>query len=462
MSFGKMKMSGEYPQKEIRDKNLREFIPKDHFSNLQDLSECIFGCNSIDEENFSGKGRVQFSHAFCNSPDLVQELPLKRLTLAGPKPSYYPIYLKQDEDKKNKGKVQSYKTYDNESILKGWKKYPVHSEFILPPDSVYKTENEEKKQASLFIAIKKCVFIEKIKFHNLKKAEIGALLSAITFHGTDECFHSAGSAKAYGYGKLKLSTKFIGNYSINEYLKSFEEVFKKDRFNQFVNFNFKESVCLKEIILMAQEHNNQADSQLKYMSLDKKEFMLAKKNREFLNNYSKLSNIQLKSRIGESEKILIELKMKKKREEEELLQKEQIKKLQLEQERIQREAEEKRLQEERIEAERLKLETEEKARQEKRQKEVEAGLSFLENIKDFDGSRGRIDQWLKKAGLNQLPEEQLHDLKSALTRFYNSLKTKEQQKWKETFDKNAIWKKIASWVGIETAQKWYNEIIKPG
>lgn len=463
ISFGKMNLSGEYPQKEIKGKNLRYFRPDKHQEEFPDLPQCIFGYTSEnDDDKIATKGRVHFSNAFCVDNINVQKLALKKLTLAGPKPSYYPIYLQQKEDKNNRGKVyRNYQTFDNDnSILSGWKRYPVHTKFKLPPDSKYKTIEEEKKQASHFVAIENCIFSEKIRFHNLRKAEIGALLSAITFHGTDNCFHYIGSAKAYGYGKMKLtSIKFIGKHSINDYLFEFEDSFKKDKFDQFKNFSLKETDQLNELILMAQEQNNQHNSLLEYMSLDKKEFMIAKKNHEFLNGYSKLKNIELKSKIGESDILLTEVKLKKEAERIELLRKQEEEQLRIEIERIQKEAEIKQLEAERLESERLKKEADEKARIERLNQKIEGGLSFLETSKHFDDANRKIDDWVKKASVEFVPENQHQLLFTALTRFYNDPKNRDKKKWKEPFAKNPIWKKIASWVGNETALKWYNELI---
>jgi len=462
ISFGKIDLSGEYAQKEIKDKNLRNYIPENHLSTLNDLSECIFGSVSENKEVDSTKGRIQFGHAFCNNPNKVLILQQKKITLAGPKPSYYPIYLKQNEDKRIKGKVLgSYQTYEENSTLNGWKRYPIHSNFISPPDCIYKTINEEKKQASTFVALDKAIFSEKVKFHNLKMAEIGALLSALTFHGTDNCYHSLGSAKAYGYGKMKLtSLKFVGKHTITDYLIEFENSFKKDKFAQFMNFKLKETDELKELIMMAQEQNNQGDSALKYMSLDKKEFYLAKRDKEFLNKYSQLKNVQFKSEIGCSEFIQSDAKKKKRILDEEEAIKIAINLQFLETERLKKEAETKLLEAEKIEATRLKQVAEEKSRIERLAKKVEDGLSFLATTRDFDDAKKRIDEWIHKAKVELLPEPQHQYLLDALIRFNNELKPKDKKKWAEPFnDKNPVWKKISGWVGVELAKSWYNQII---
>ena len=63
--------------------------------------------------------------------------------------------------------------------------------------------------------------------------EIGALLSAITFHKNDLCYHSIGMAKPLGYGKIKLSVLDLNGFSkeVKEYLKDFESAMNGEIFD---------------------------------------------------------------------------------------------------------------------------------------------------------------------------------------------------------------------------------------
>lgn len=462
MSFGKMRLKGEYPQKELKEKNLKAepFISKHHLSTKPDLADCVFGFVDVNDKN-TLKGRVQFSHANCLNVVEVKECDLKTLTLASPKPSYFPIYLQQNGDAKRKGKVSGrYNTYENQSLIKGWKRYPVHSNFIEPADSNYKSEDDKKKQASLFKAISGAKFKSKIRFQNLKKAEIGALISAITFHQTAKCYHSIGSAKAYGYGKLEISVvKTDLAYPLRDYLRAFETSFSNDTENKFIIFNFISNKELIELISMAQNQNNSNDSLLEYMSLDKKDFKNAKDEKEFLQNYSKLTNIDLQAEIGKKPASKEELLLEKQKAEQEHL-------AIIEAQRL---ADEKKIADEirkQKEAEELLAELERKNAQdeldaaERRKQQIDSGLSFLESVNDFEGARKRIDQWMKKASLEILPVAQHGFLFAALDRFYKNLKPRDTKKWDQPIMENHIWKKIEGWVGAEITQKWYNEIIK--
>lgn len=41
--------------------------------------------------------------------------------------------------------------------------------------------------------------------HNLRPSELGAIVWALSFGGRENCFHSLGMAKPYGYGVVKVS-----------------------------------------------------------------------------------------------------------------------------------------------------------------------------------------------------------------------------------------------------------------
>src|SRR5690606_23417021 len=80
------------------------------------------------------------------------------------------------------------------------------------------------------------VFVSKIRFHNLKKVEIGALLSAISFHGYSDTFsHSLGAAKPLGYGKIKVEIKEMKFLSekLEYYLELYEDQMERHKSNWF-------------------------------------------------------------------------------------------------------------------------------------------------------------------------------------------------------------------------------------
>ncbi|MFP4486325.1 MAG: TIGR03986 family CRISPR-associated RAMP protein [Campylobacterales bacterium] len=247
--------------------------------NKLDLAETIFG---TEKNKLALKGRVQFSHLKCTTERYEKEIDA---ILGSPNPTYYPNYIRQYG--KN-GKVVKYKTLmDSDAVISGWKRYPLH-ETIMP--SIGGNDNDDVK--SHFKPLQSdSVFKGKLRFHNLKKVEIGALLSAITFHGQSEKYmHNIGMAKPLGYGKIsiKLTPKNL-KFSQDEYLKAYQDEIEKKI------PNWRNSPQLRELFAMASV-NAKSNQELAYQLLEnprpkyydkkgraeKNDFTGAKKEREFL------------------------------------------------------------------------------------------------------------------------------------------------------------------------------------
>ncbi|MCZ6169698.1 TIGR03986 family CRISPR-associated RAMP protein [Campylobacter ureolyticus] len=236
-----------------------------------DLTQAIFGYTDKDTKE-ALKGRVYFSHfPALGSP---KELPLRGEILGTPRASYYPNYIKQPVDK-----LKSY--MDDGFEIAGRKRYPVHK-----GDEVFtkNQENSSENVKSFFTPLDKGTkFSGKVRFHNLKKAEIGALISAITFHNTKNTFHNLGFAKPYGYGKCTIEITNLSQDEIREYLAAFE----KEILKQIPYWgDLEKNDSLKELLAMAMEQESKGDFALKYMEID--EFSKAKTKRESLKPYSSL------------------------------------------------------------------------------------------------------------------------------------------------------------------------------
>lgn len=171
-----------------------------------DLAECMFGYTS----RFSSlRGRVMFGHLEAIGHPVVCDE--KRMVLSSPHPSYYPLYLSNGY------------TWDSDTVkLAGRKRYPVR-------DVVGITETiDAEKMVSLYRPLAKGTkFKGIIRFHNLREIELGALLSALTFHGHTSCFHNIGGAKPLGYGKVKCGVtlhlrELEAKTEVDNYLQSFE------------------------------------------------------------------------------------------------------------------------------------------------------------------------------------------------------------------------------------------------
>lgn len=249
------------------DRSVYESLPPKHKKEEvePDLAECIFGY--INQKSPSGKdknthknklslkGRVQFGHAFCLTAEEDEE---KTITLSSPKASYYPTYIRQNE---KDIETNGYKTYDK-GQLSGWKRY------VLKDNAAPQSTGTEKTDTPIRPLKAGATFECDITFHNLRPIELGALLSAITFHNTPECRHQLGQGKPYGFGKVRYEvlTDTIGEQSISFYLEKFE-MEMEDNFSNKTNWITSPQIA--ELFTIAQNHNiNSADARFQYMKLD--------------------------------------------------------------------------------------------------------------------------------------------------------------------------------------------------
>jgi len=338
-STGKIKHIGlSYLYKLPYNHSVSKGIPKIHNDKRADLVETMFGHL---QENNSLKGRIQFSHFKADTKELAKEK--KEVVLGTPRASYYPIYVKQIEN-------NLYTTFMNDDFsLSGRKRYPINTkieEYPLPTDKNGKVN--KKVVTTLHPMKKETIFHGKVRFHNLKKIELGALLSALTFHDTKGCFHNIGMAKPLGYGKIEVK---IEGMEIEEYLKAFERTMNKN----ISDWSNQEQ--LTELISMATEQKNGGSSKLRYMDLSV--FSSSKTNEYYLDNYTALDHIKT-------------VRVKS------LLSKEELKGLELIQKENEMEEQEKQS---KLEKER-KIKEEKKAKDELERKELEKAQKAFQKILD--------------------------------------------------------------------------------
>lgn len=242
-----------------------------------DMADCIFGY--VDGQK-ALRGRVQFSHFI--SEDATVDEP-KTLILNGPKASYYPCYIEQ------KGKGGNYKTY-NDGLLAGWKKY------VLRDGTWEKKMDNEKLDTEIFPLKAGASFKGRVVFHNMKHEELGALLSALSFHGnTDKCYLQVGQGKPYGYGKMSVSVdalRAVRNdddtlVDADSAMGSFELMMDK-----WLNSSWRTTRSVRELFALASKSVGKEDERFKYMTLDvdgkNNEFTDAKKGNEYLMRFSEL------------------------------------------------------------------------------------------------------------------------------------------------------------------------------
>ena len=180
--------------------------------NIPDLTQTIFGYTGK-EKNL--KGRIQFGNAFAETSLSDDELLKADGVLGQPKASFYPFYLKQDHS--------PYKTYDDATAIAGRKVYRTHKGSSV---SNLPQGNGQESIMTHFRPIPAgLTFHLRIAVHNLRKVEIGALLSAITLHNTTRAWHHLGLAKGFGYGKLEITSVVLKGFSAEkeEYMQAFEK-----------------------------------------------------------------------------------------------------------------------------------------------------------------------------------------------------------------------------------------------
>lgn len=444
--------------------SVHDLLSKDHKEKRKlDFAETIFGYIGKEE---GLKGRIHFSHAF--NTNNAQPLSEKSDVLSSPKASYYPMYMRQDI--KN-GKVKDYKTFMNsDAELSGWKKYPVHKQ------GVKDNPSDAKKIITKYIPLDKGTEFELIiRFHNLRKVELGALLSALTLHDTENCFHSLGMAKPLGYGKTKFEVELTEElkYSKIEYLKYFEAYMSAS-----IKPDWIDSEQVVELITMSSEHEN---AKLEYMKMNKggdNEFVLAKKHNEALDKYSKLVEgaNKVKSLITNSdiaaaqkaksaeakiyakgsninELIDAEISRNKKSVDAEIdIRKNDI--IEKVEELLRKLSEKNRV------IKKRKKDIEIEHRQEKNRIELEKqkknllkeGLNIPNDLDDFNKEKKIIEEFYKANEQKNIEGDNAETLKTFIKRCIE----KSDKRWTK-FGKQD-WKLVEKWVGKETAKKWFNEI----
>ncbi|MDO9578462.1 MAG: TIGR03986 family CRISPR-associated RAMP protein [Candidatus Cloacimonadales bacterium] len=229
-----------------------------------DLAEAVFGFIS---DKKSLKGRVQVGHFKATEiPD--HEDILVKTVLGSPKPTYYPNYIEQGNTNLRNGK-REYKTFmDKDAEIRGWKRYPIENEEVdlnkmpeLPRDT---NGRENEDVATMFKPLPAATKFEgKIRYHNLKPIEIGALLWSLTFGNRTDCRHKIGMAKPLGLGVIKIQIR-NNKLDSSNYLNQFRAYMNKKLTMQT---DFEETEQIKELVAMA-DLKVKADYDYRYPILD--------------------------------------------------------------------------------------------------------------------------------------------------------------------------------------------------
>jgi len=475
-------------------KSICDAMPMGHTeTNKFDFSDVLFGFVQGESTLESLKGRVHFGHAFSKDKCILDQTQTE--VLSSPKASYYPTYIRQSVDAK--GQVNNYKTLmDEDAKVAGWKRYPVHKNGVKknPPPQ----DSSEDVSVQFTPLQAGAQFSFSIRYHNLKKVELGALLSSITFHQTDQAFHSLGMAKPLGYGKVKLLVTNSSQEDIDlhkECLLAFE-AYMSARVE-----NWSKSKQLEELITMANEQNNTEESDLAYMKIDVKkkinQFTEAKNVKpkpEALNQYSKLPGIissQFQPLLQEEDDeykqakkdlTVFKVLFKKPKNSDDVRNEQQsafYKALEVHKQQLlvalnkmkQRlhDEEQKLINQELESQEKQKAEQQGLIREERSKQAWEIGPDFTdlkpEKSKVFEDLKRVVKDFViacysnkdKTAQYERLVKEMPNGVfpvvfHPSLIEIVIQIAKRDQVKWKTPYDKNANLKKLAEWIGEEKAK----------
>jgi len=458
-------------------------------ANELDFASCLFGYSrKIDDKLHNLKGRVHVGHAFAleNTAILLDE---EKYVLGTPKASYYPNYIIQNPD--SSGKITgNYLTFMHDKAeISGYKRYPVRSKIA----GTNFQDNMDRVATRFKPLDKGATFKCAISYHNLRAEELGALISAITFHNTKDQFHSLGMGKPFGFGRITVDISNLNSYLTP--LKAFEAYMK------YSIDGWETTNQIKELLVTSTLHDNQQeiDKVLKYQTLT--EFVNAKRRNNMwaLLPYSKIvkqTNFKFESWSSEKERNEYNAIWNKEKEVYKELTADNVKekyeaKLSKKRNEITQifEAEKKKLSEN-LSAKLKELEdikkanaaaAEEQERIVKREKAKLAAESegpALGNIpygdrNALDRFSSAIEVWARNFYKNNNLDRIVEDnpkgyllelfratLKNKLVEVANKGHKTQKDKLAAPFAKNPFFKKIQTWIGPEMAKQWYDDLNK--
>jgi len=209
-----------------------------------DFADVLFGYSKTNGDNIKSlKGRVSFSHFKNSHNDDVPKVKIQKI-LSTPRAGYFPMYSKEGN------------SMDTSYTISGWKRYPVHAQADISDDTT-----ASKAILTYFSPLpSESTFRGKIRFHNLKKVEIGALLFVLSLSNKeDSIYYSMGMAKPYGFGKIKLYLSELSlKYKKDEYIKEFETIMNSDDLwnNEKPFSKWESSEQVKELLSMMKVYND--------------------------------------------------------------------------------------------------------------------------------------------------------------------------------------------------------------
>lgn len=444
----------------------------DEYRSGRDLCETIFGWADSDS---SMKGRVQVCHAFATQPVQDDRLMEASGVLGEPRASFYPLYLKQSG-----GKYSNYD--DKQAEISGRKRYRVHKGSSVMPLPMG-NDNENTKATMKFVP-SGCDYVMRINVHNLRKVEIGALLSVITLHGANEdvtkVWHNIGCAKSFGYGKIKATSVSLHGlkWSEREYMADFE--MEMDKFvKSAYGSSWLKTEQMTRLMGIMTEHD---DSMVEMMELD--DYGECKKNYDTLSadvlaidslvsdeararfamesfhnlhgaEYAKAKDLAMsedESDLRQAAQMVEDLKEEKLKADLDTSEENQM----LADIRSKQDG-----------LEKAKQKAQEEAKAQERQQRIGRGFDSLINEQYADGPnagkykvntwklcRSKVDKWLKDKGCGALDSQEVEIFGEVIKRLMANPDKKEKKDWGNGQSK--LWKEIRKYISDEKADALFN------
>ena len=268
------------------EKKLGDLVTSEDLAG-KDIASTIFG----NEKEFAGRVFFEDSYFQGNKEELFEREEKTPKILSTPKPTSFQHYLEQDEQSieiiKRSGRLTyiGIKDYNSAGRLRGYKMYWHKSGENYEETDVKKIAKSPKQYTKIKPVKKEAKFSGRIRFENLTKVELGALLFAIQLK--EGLCHKIGMGKPLGLGSVKITPKLFlsereKRYSdfmcefveaknseteTKEFIEKFEDYVLK-QLGEKGKKTFWELSRLKELSRMLDFEGRPSDDNTSYMNIE--------------------------------------------------------------------------------------------------------------------------------------------------------------------------------------------------
>lgn len=173
-----------------------------------DLADLLFG-GLAESQGRILKGRVSIGNALADAQDGHEPRAERHgpTILNGPKPTYFPNYIRQETGPDGRLASHDYATCiksndQDRPQLRGFKRYPARPQAVAQPLTPEQEQGSQAVANILYPLPAHTRFSGRIQLHNLLPAELGALIWALTWGGNPRLRHSLGMGKPFGFGQV--------------------------------------------------------------------------------------------------------------------------------------------------------------------------------------------------------------------------------------------------------------------